>query len=191
MVSLESDFNIKLINDYLSPSNIYGFILFTDEHPYMKKVMRDEDFWLEFNEKSGVYWPIFSVKTLHKQDISYNRKVLNFFNLNNTENDLPCLIIFALDSNNEELAYQRTYKINGNSIDEVHNSIKKAIESVADIEKTIRESDNTELRSTPFVAWEASKSLDKLEVKDCIRHGFYGLGKVSNFVYSVIKILHI
>lgn len=87
MVSLESDFNIKLINDYLSPSNIYGFILFTDEHPYMKKVMRDEDFWLEFNEKSGVYWPIFSVKALQKQDISYNRKVLNFFELNNIEND--------------------------------------------------------------------------------------------------------
>ena len=132
MVSLESDFNIKLINDYLSPSNIYGFILFTDEHPYMKKVMRDEDFWLEFNEKSGVYWLIFSVKALQKQDISYNRKVLDFFELNNAE-----------------------------------------------------------LRSTPFVAWEASKSLDKLEMKDCIRHGFYGLGKVSNFVYSVIKILHI
>ena len=98
----------------------------------MKKVMRDEDFWLEFYEKSGVYWLIFSVKALQKQDISYNRKVLDFFELNNAE-----------------------------------------------------------LRSTPFVAWEASKSLDKLEMKDCIRHGFYGHGKVSNFVSSVLKILHI
>lgn len=189
MVSLESDFNIKLVNDHRSLSNIYGFMLFTNEHPYMKKVMRDEDFWLEFNDKSGINWPIFSIKPLNEQDISYNKKALSFFNLDN-ENDLPCLVIFALDSNKEEVAYQRTYKLKGNSVDEVHTSIKNAIESVADIEKTIRQNDNTDFQSAPFVAWEASKSLDRLEMKDSIRYGFYGLGKVSNFVSSIIKIIH-
>ena len=152
MISLENDFNIKLVNDHRSPSNIYGFILFTDEHPYMKKVMRDEDFWLEFNDKSGINWPIFSIKALDQQDIDYNKKALTFFNLDNVEKDLPCIVIFALDSKNEELAYQRTYKIKGNNIDEVHNSIKRVIETVADIEKTIRENDNTDHQSTLFVA---------------------------------------
>ena len=129
MVSLESDFNIKLINTHRSPSNIYGFILFTEAHPYVKKVLRDNDFWEEYDVKSGVNWPIFSVKPLENkvpkvpsnyregtigmmvvvnEETKYNHQALQFFNLSDSEKDLPCFIIFALDEKNKEIAYQRT-----------------------------------------------------------------------------------
>ena len=210
MISIEDDFGLRLINKYHSPSNIYGFILFTEEHPYVKKVLRDEDFWSEFNVKSGANWPIFSVKPLEKKVVSpfpsgssnsismmimasketkYNNMALRFFNLNDSEDDLPCMIIFALDENNKEIAYQRTYKIKGKTVDEVHQSILSVIESVADVEKVIRENNTQGIQTTPFVAWEAGKSLDKLEFKEAFRKGFYGLGSLTHFIAALIKII--
>ena len=54
----------------------------------------------------------------------------------------------------------------------------------------IRENNDQGIQTTPFVAWEACEGLDQLEFKECFRNGFYGLGKVSNFASSVMKILY-
>lgn len=210
MIQLDYDFGMKVINDYHSPSNIYGFILFSEAHPYVKKVMRDDDFWAEFNVKSGANWPIFSVKPLDNKvyffpnnytngtigmmvmtsrETAYNHQVLHFFNLNDSEKDLPCFIIFALDENNKDIAYQRIYKIKGETTDEVHHSILSIIESVAETERVIRENDDKGIQTTPFVAWEASKILDQLEFKECFRSGFYGIGKVTNMFSILARIV--
>ncbi len=152
--------------------------------------MRDDDFWDEFDVKSGANWPIFSVKPLeNKKDSLYNHKACRFFNLKNADEDLPCMIIFALDDKEKEIAFQRTYKIKGGTVDEVHQSILSVIESVAEVEKVIRENNDKGIETTPFVAWEASKSLDKLEIKDCFRDGFYGIGKLSQFITLLGKLL--
>lgn len=191
MVQLDRDFGIEVVNDYHSPSNIYGFVLFSEAHPYVRKVMMDDDFWDEFDVKSGANWPIFSVKALEdKKDSSYNRKACEFFNLKNADEDLPCMIIFALDDKEKEIAYQRSYKIKGKTVDEVHQSILSVIESVAEVEKVIRENNDKGIETTPFVAWEASKSFDKLEIKDCFRDGFYGIGKLSQFIILLGKLIY-
>lgn len=191
MVQLDRDFGIEVVNDYHSPSNIYGFVLFSEAHPYVRKVMMDDDFWDEFDVKSGANWPIFSVKALEdKKDSSYNHKACEFFNLRNADEDLPCMIIFALDDKEKEIAFQRTYKIKGKTVDEVHQSILSVIESVAEVEKVIRGNNDKSIETTPFVAWEASKSLDKLEIKDCFRDGFYGIGKLSKFIFLLGKLIY-
>lgn len=190
MILLDRDFGMEVVNDYHSPSNIYGFVLYTEVHPYVRKVMRDKDFWDEFDVKSGANWPIFSVKELeNKKNSSYNRLACEFFNLKNADEDLPCMIIFALDEKEKEIAFQRTYKIKGKTVDEVHQSILSVIESVADVEKVIRDNNDKGIETTPFVAWEASKSIDKLEIKDCVRDGFYGIGKLSTLIYLLGKLL--
>lgn len=210
MIQLDRDFGMKVINDHHSPSNLYGFILFSEKHPYIKKVMRDDDFWAEFNIKSGANWPIFSVKPLENkvlkvpnnyregsigmmvmvsEETQYNKQALHFFNLDDSEKDLPCFVIFALEKNNSEIAYQRTYKIKGDTVDEVHHSILSIIESVAEIEKVIRENNDQGIQSTPFVAWEADKSLDKLEFKECVRNSFYGIEKLSELILLLGKFL--
>lgn len=53
----------------------------------------------------------------------------------------------------------------------------------------IRENNDKGIETTPFVAWEANKSLDKLEIKDCFRDGFYGIGKLSQFITLLGKLL--
>lgn len=188
MIQLDRDFGMKVVNDHHSPSNIYGFVLYTESNPYVRKVMRDNDFWDEFDVKSGANWPIFSVKAFEdKKDSSYNHMACEFFNLNSAD-DLPCMIIFALDEKEKEVAYQRIYKIKGKTVDEVHQSILSVIESVAEVEKVIRENNDKGIETTPFVAWEASKSIDKLEIKDCFREGFYGIGKLSEFIFLLGKL---
>lgn len=190
MIQLDQDFGMKVVNEYHSPSNIYGFVLYTESNPYVRKVMRDDDFWEEFDYKSGANWPIFSVKALEdKKDSSYNHMACKFFNLKNADEDLPCMIIFALDEKEKEIAFQRTYKIKGKTVDEVYQSIVSVIESVAEIEKVIRDNNDKGIETTPFVAWEASKNIDKLEIKDCVRDGFYGIGKLSTFIFLLGKIL--
>lgn len=190
MIQLDRDFGMKIVNNHHSPSNIYGFILFTESNPYVRKVIRDNDFWDEFDVKSGANWPIFSVKAFEdKKDSSYNHKACEFFNLENADEDLPCMIIFALDDKEKEIAYQRIYKIKGKTVDEVHQSILSVIESVAEVEKVVRENNDKGIETTPFVAWEASKSIDKLEIKDCFRNVFYGIGKLSKFISLLGKLL--
>ena len=79
MIQLDQDFGMKVVNDHRSPSNIYGFVLYIEMHPYVRKVMKDEEFWDEFDVKSGAKWPIFSVKALeNKKKSSYNHMVCEF-----------------------------------------------------------------------------------------------------------------
>ena len=55
-------FEIGLINRTL----IYGFIMYTSAHPYITKVLRDDDFWNALDEISGENWPIFAIRPLTK-----------------------------------------------------------------------------------------------------------------------------
>ena len=98
-------------------ANLFGVILYTDAHPHIKKVLRDDDYWAALDELSGPRWSIFSVRTNRGQlefpnsppgvfcrmvqvwrEPATNKELLSFFELESTAN-LPKLIIFAEDEN--------------------------------------------------------------------------------------------
>ena len=113
------DYNMKLqphINRVLDNPNVlhvFGLILFTDEHPYVVKVLRDEDYWKEFDKMSGDSLAIFSAKPRRgaydmpaprPADLHYmvqiwqepveNEELLSTFHLRSTEY-LPKFVVFA------------------------------------------------------------------------------------------------
>lgn len=210
MIPVEKYFGFDILNEHKSSSNIYGFILYTNLHPYVKKVLRDSDFWQEFNEKSGSTWPIFAVRPLEpktersfgggggngcmemmirvSEETRYNKNSLDFFHLSDSENDLPCLVIFANDSKKEKIL-QRIYKIKGKTIDEVHNSILSVIESVAEMEKCILDNNDIEKLHETYVYEEVNKALDQLEFKEFIRNKLPFTSSVASFVGEIIKLL--
>lgn len=54
-----------LVEEYKSQkgvANLFGVLLYTDEHPNIKKVLRDDDYWLSFHKLTGDRFCVFSVK---------------------------------------------------------------------------------------------------------------------------------
>jgi hypothetical protein len=74
MFSFEKECGLEIIKDIVKGdktlSRIYGFILYTDQDPYVVKVLRDEVFWNALNSISGANWPIFAVRPLRKGNYS-------------------------------------------------------------------------------------------------------------------------
>lgn len=205
---LDKDFGMKVINSCHSKSNIYGFILFSEINYDVVKVMRDVDYIAALNEISGPNWPIFFVSPLERkieefrgsgsQDVigyahcisretKYNQSVLDFFKLTNSEKDLPCFAVFSIDPHNPDVIDQKTYKINGKTEDEIKQSIEKIVSTIADIEKTIRNGSDNRLDDF-YVYWEATNSLDQMEVGNLIRKGFPGIGPVSSLVVAISRL---
>lgn len=210
MVPVDAYFGFDILNKYKSPSNIYGFILYTNLHPYVKKVLRDSDFWQEFDEKYGKTWPIFAVKALEpkcekiiggdcgdgyvgmmiklSEETQYNKNAIEFFHLSDSEKDLPCFVVFANDSKKDKIL-QRTYKIKGKTTDEVHNSILSVIESVAEMEKCILDNNSIEKLHETYVFDEVNNTLDQLEFKEYVRNNLPIAGSIASFVGVIIKLL--
>lgn len=209
MVEIDKYFGFDILNKYKSKSNIYGFILYSDSHPFVKKVLRDMDFWEEFDIKSGKSWPIFAVRPLEakrektvgggengyismmvkvSEETRYNNDALRFFNLKDSEKDLPSMVIFAIDENQNKIL-QRVFKIKGRTKDEVHYSILSIIESVASMEKCILENNSLEKIYNTYIYDEVNKSLDQLEFKECIRNNLPIVGSIASFINIIFRLL--
>lgn len=135
----------NLVEKYRNKENlvdVFGLVLYTDEHANIIKVLRDDDYWKAFHEISGPNWAIFSIKP-QKGHIGYpdlgpgqlglmvpvwkepakNKNLLREFAFKSTEN-LPLFLIFthAVDE-----ILQIQMKIDDSSIDNAYTSIKEVI----------------------------------------------------------------
>ena len=96
-----------------SIASIFGVLIYTDSHPNIKKVMRDEDYWGAFDEITGEKFAVLSVKpTLGKyryppsppgvlcqmvgiwKEPKDNLRLIDAFEIGSTEK-LPMLLIFT------------------------------------------------------------------------------------------------
>lgn len=144
-----------LVEEYRNKENlvdVFGLILFTDEHANIIKVLSDEDYWKSFHEISGSNWAVFSIKP-QKGHFGYpnfgpgqlglmvpvwkepaeNKKLLREFALESTEN-LPLFLIFthAVDE-----ILQIKMKIDDSSIENAYSSIKGIITTISKAIKNI------------------------------------------------------
>lgn len=208
MILIEK-FDLKVINGCCCKSNIYGFILFSEINYSVVKVMRDADFINALHVISGPNWPILFVSPLEKKIIDfdgtgtngtigyslcvsretvYNKDALEFFDLKNSESDLPCFVVFSRDINNSEVFAQRAFRINGKTEDEVRQSLGEIVSTIADIERTIRDG-SAEQFNDQYIFWEATKKLDQMEVGNLIRKSLPGVSSVASFFAIIGKLL--
>lgn len=206
---LIEEFGLKVINDCYCNSNIYGFILFSEVNYCVVEVMRNADFINALHHISGPNWPILFVSPLEKKitdfegigskgtigyarcisrETEYNKSALEFFDLKNSESDLPCFVVFSRDPNNPEVFSQRAFRINGKTEDEVKHSLKEIVSTIAEIERTIRDG-STEQFNDQYVFWEATKKLDQMEVGNLIRKSLPGVGPVASFFALIGRLM--
>lgn len=166
MFTLKDKYGIEDIKQVCdnSTSKIYSFIMYTQRHSYIIKVLRDDDFWNELDEISGANWPIFSVKprkevqysrvcnnglgnlsstrdtplyqmmTITGSEPNYNREFLKLFSLDEL-NDLPCFVTFIW--RNEHEIEQVIWKLSNKNEEEAFDSIREVVEIISRTESEI------------------------------------------------------
>lgn len=105
-----------LVQEYKSSNKVahmFGVVLYTEEHPNIKKVLRDEDYWAAFNEITGHDFAVFSIRPVKGGhafpkfprgsmgmmvpiwvEPRENLEILKIFELEDTK-DLPMLLLFT------------------------------------------------------------------------------------------------
>ncbi|WP_319582318.1 hypothetical protein [uncultured Pseudodesulfovibrio sp.] len=127
--------------------NAFGYILYTDEHPHTKKILRDPDYWNALDQLSGDNWIIYAIKPsqgdwefpdipeahgnsriLYQMEPIWkepkdNEELLSTFGVASTK-ALPLFILFVLDGG-KFLSIQ--FDIDDDRIDDGFNSLKYII----------------------------------------------------------------
>ena len=156
----DADPLLKLVAKYRSKAEIhdvFGVVLYTEEHPYVAKVLRDGDFWKALDSKSGNRWVIFSIRPQQGHSItrmqgggppgtismmriisewqepSENRILLSTFEIADS-GKLPLLLVFA--EVKEELL-RCAFRISGKTQDETYASLERAIRAATDAIKDV------------------------------------------------------
>lgn len=183
MFQLQREDGLELIRDYVSKANlsrIYGFILYTEQHPYVVNVLRNDAFWAALDSISGPNWPIFSVKPLAQgsyrfpssgngYSISFlvprwvepqsNLRFMKDFGLDSTE-DLPCIVAFIWDDNDELQSI--SIPIKGTDESSTYNSIEEIVRVITKVENNI----NPEYKRNVEVFRNVSDELKTLDFKN-------------------------
>lgn len=150
----------KLVEQYKDKDeivDIFGVILYTDKHANIKKVLRDQDYWDSFHERSGPHWMIFSIRPRPgRMEYPINEEIVgppgappppprlynmvpvwkepkeNFsllqeFGIESTKH-LPQLLVFTESARGEILKH--SLRLKDSSVNEAYASIKEAIDLV-------------------------------------------------------------
>lgn len=142
---------IELVNEFHTSelqTRIFGLILYSDESPYVKKMLEDTDFWKALDEKSGKKWYIFAIKSKQGhfeipktksdqfafmipiwKEPEENKELLEDFEVDSTKN-LPLFITFFIGKDNELTKYQ--LPIEGKNVDSIYESTANIIDEITE-----------------------------------------------------------
>lgn len=129
-------------------ANSFGVILYTDEHPHIKKVLADDDYWAALDKMSGPRWAVFSIRakagyyglpnlrpgTLGMmipvwKEPRENEALLREFEIKSTK-ELPLLFVFAQGTYGEILRH--SISLDDSSIEKAYDSLKIGIKVIAE-----------------------------------------------------------
>jgi len=165
-------------------ANLFGVIMYTDAHPHVKKILRDDDYWAALDDLSGPRWSIFSVRVMPGRrefpppppdsfsfmvpvwrEPASNKELLSVFQLDSTE-QLPKLIVFAEDEQGD--IHRSTIDIDDSSELSAYTSLKEAISKVA----TAVDYVSTEyLKENVQAFYAVKRAIDDHKQMQVLRHG--------------------
>jgi len=182
--------------------DVFGLILYTDENPYMAKVLRDDDFWKALDTKSGKHWVIFSIRPekghtvtrlpeslpgviqmmrmIHEwREPVHNLKLLTLLGIPDTE-ALPILLVFAQPKEGDLL--RAAFSISGASSDETYASLERAVTAASNAIKNVRPEN---LKNT----FEVFNLVDAAAKQEVALQRFKSLARLIPYVEKIQKVL--
>ena len=144
----------KLIEDRSSfrTMNIFGIIVYTEEHPYIIKVLRDKDYCASLNAKTK-NWILYAIKPDNNHGHLTKEYILPQLGISDSK-ELPLLVIVAIGPNRTLL--QRNYQIDDKDEDTAYRSLAEQVSIVTEAASRII----PEYRSSTNVHREAIKALE-------------------------------
>jgi hypothetical protein len=125
-----------------------GLILYTDKHPHIKRVLRDEDYWKALDEISGRKWTVLAARAVAGQYImpaprpgtlsmmrmiwrepAENKTLLQSFGLDSTDS-LPLFVLFTPLSDGKLL--QTKVRLEESSEQAAYDRLKNVVSSFTD-----------------------------------------------------------
>lgn len=182
MFEFQEDCGLKIVKELVEGeknlSRIYGFILYTEENPYVVIVLQDDTFWNALNSISGSNWPIFAVKPFRQgkkekmgagagytgflvetwNEPASNIPVLRDFGLKSTE-ELPLFVAFMWDDKDE--LNEVVVPIQGTDIDTTYCSLEEIVKIISRVEDAIK----PEYKKTVNVFRNVKVELESLNFK--------------------------
>ena len=118
----------KMTSDRLScgTSNLFGIIVYTDEHPYIKKMLRDTDYWESLNARTKG-WLIYAVRPGDNSLGVTEDYLLPLLDIQDSGN-LPQLILITPTPDNHFL--QRNYPIDDTNVETAYKSLQSTVDKV-------------------------------------------------------------
>ena len=125
---------------------VFGAIVYSDRHPYIKKALRDVDYWRSLNEISGQRWAVFAARAAegHTEirgggppgtlslmiqvwvEPSENRKLIEFLGIESTEK--PLFIVFTRLRTGEIL--KSDIRLDDSSTENAYKRLSKIIQDL-------------------------------------------------------------
>ncbi len=152
---------------------VFGAIIYTDRHPHIKKVLKDEDYWSALDNISGTRWAIFSARAAKGhysiegggppgtlgmmiqvwKEPNQNKQLVEYLGISSTQN--PYFAIFTRLKSGVIL--KSIIKIDDSTIENAYEKIKIVVEDITHaIEKIAKE--NIEDYESVFNAIDMSVS---------------------------------
>ncbi len=182
MLPLEEMLTVeKLIQDKASygTMNIFGIIVYTEEHPFIAKVLRDKDYWASLNARTK-NWILYAIRPDENHGHLTDEYILPQLGIDNSK-DLPQLVIIAIGPN--KTLMQHSFPIDDNDEVTAYRSIEEQINIVTEAAANIY----PEYRYSTHVHREAVRALEaemaKKEWKKVTIEG----GKFIWSLYKAIK----
>ena len=166
---------LKHYDDFLA----FGIILFTEVHPNIIKLLRDDDYWRALDEISGSEIAVFATRSLGEEpccsqqpsdSLGYllpiwrepkaNEEVLSWFNIKKSQN-LPIFVLFV--DTDQGLAYSK-YPLPNESVEKIYKSLEKMLSTIAACAKT--QKDRCATREELFVKLDHRVTV--LRIKDIL-----------------------
>lgn len=199
MVAYQQEFGLTLIKEMVKSdtnvSRIYGFILYTDEEPYVGMVLSNDFFWNALNAKSGSNWPIFAVRPINKgryifpnsspgsfsmmiptwDEPQRNMPVLKEFGLDSSK-QLPAFVAFMWDE--DDVLNEINIPIEGSNVDEVYHSLDEIVTTITRVEHRVA----PEFKRTVNVFRNVAEELEALQLRNTIKRRGKILSKMAEFL---------
>ncbi len=132
--------------------NIFGLIVYTEEHPYIIKVLKDNDYWASLNAKTK-NWILYAIKPDNNHGHLTKEYILPQLGISDSD-ELPLLVIVAIGPNRTLL--QRNYHIDDKDENTAYRSLAEQVSIVTEAASRII----PEYRSSTNVHREAIKALE-------------------------------
>ena len=107
--------------------NLFGVLVYTEEHPFIVKMLRDQDFWRSLNARTKG-WILYAVRPDDNHFHLTDEYLLPQMGIKNSE-ILPQLVIFAQTPEGKIL--QQNYPIEDSDVVTAYNSLEKAVDVVS------------------------------------------------------------